>query len=112
LEFVHEKRVAARLLDALENGSLPIEDIKPLAEEADPALLHLIIGWLRANYAGHSAAEGVFGRVVDICRYPSVAKLAKEGESDSIASWFKETYDFRDLQADEFIELVVEKLEG
>ena len=67
MSFDSEKRVAAHLLAVVEDGSLSIDDIRPLYEEADPALVFLIFGWLRSRYQGHSAADGVFGRIVELC---------------------------------------------
>ncbi len=114
MTFDYEKRAAARLLDALENGTLSVEDTRPLIEEADPALVYLVFGWLRAHYhAGHSASEGVLGRIVAACNASGrVARMARDGGRDAIAQWFEETYEFRDLDREEFVSLVVEKLEG
>jgi len=114
MAFDHEKRTAARLLDALENATLSIEDTRPLLEEADPALVYLFFGWLRARYhAGHSASEGVLGRIVDSCTASrKVAAMARDGGRDPIVEWFEETYDYRDLGREELVSLVVEKLEG
>jgi hypothetical protein len=114
MSFDHEKRVAAHLLTAIEDGSHSTANLRPEYEEADPALVYLIFAWLRARYRpGHPAAEGVLGRIVALCTASSaVARKAREGERDSIVAWFEETYDYRDLDRDEFISLVVEKLEG
>ncbi|MFK7931054.1 MAG: hypothetical protein AB8H79_22905 [Myxococcota bacterium] len=114
MSFLFEKRAAARLLDALENGTLSTQDTAPLAEEADPALLYLIFAFLRANYhSGHSASDGVLGRIVDLCgASPVAAKNARKGEKDAIVEWFAETYDYREIDREDFIDEVVEKLEG
>ncbi|MBN2798784.1 MAG: hypothetical protein JXX28_06500 [Deltaproteobacteria bacterium] len=114
MDFVNERRAAARLLDALENATLSPEDTRPLLEAADPALVYLIVGWLRVHYhAGHSASEGVLGRIVEqVRRSKAVTASLAEGEADPVVAWFEETYDYRDLDRDEFLELVVEKLEG
>jgi hypothetical protein len=114
MSFVHEKRVAARLLAGLEDGHPPLEDLRMDFEDADPALVALIFRWLRAHYhAGHSASEGVLGRVVSLCQMsPRVAQAAKAGERDVIVEWFVESHDPRSLDRDTFISLVVEKLEG
>lgn len=103
-----------RMLDALENATLSTEDTRPLYEEADPALVYLILGWLRARYGGgHSAAEGVLGRIVDLMQAsPAVAARVREGEKDAIAQWFEETHEYRDFDRREFVDLVVEKLES
>mgnify|MGYP006928170800 CR=1 FL=1 len=113
MAFDHEKGVAARLLQVVEDGTLSVIDIRPLYEEADPALVYLIFAWLRARYpASHSAAEGVLGRIVEVCSSPGVARNLKAGERDAIVEWFEETYEYRDLDRDEFISRVVEKLES
>ncbi len=113
MAFEHEKGLAARLLEVVEDGTLSVIDIRPLYEEADPALVYLIFAWLRARYpASHSAAEGVLGRIVGVCSSPRVARKVKEGEKDFIVEWFEETYDYRELDRDVFIGLVVDKLES
>jgi len=114
MAFAHEKRTAARLLAGLEDGRPPLEDLRMDFEAADPALIALVFRWLRVHYqSGHSASEGVLGRVVELCRLsPAVAQAARAGERDAIVAWFDETYDMRGLDRDAFISLVVEKLEG
>ncbi len=101
------------MLDAIENASLSIADARDLYEEADPALVYLLVAWLRDRYRSHSAAEGVLGRIVELLdRSPVTARLAREGESDAIARWFEETHEYRDFDRDAFVEIIVEKLEG
>lgn len=114
MSFDHEKRVAAHLLQTLEDGTMPPEDIAPRLEEADPALVYLIFAWLRAHYgAGHPASDGVLGRVVAVCQQSrKVASMAREGEADTIVAWFEETHEYGDLDRRDFIDLIVEKLEG
>lgn len=114
MPFDPEKRLARALLTMLEDGTRPIADIRVQAEDADPALIYLIFSWLRARYGpSHSASEGVLGRIVALCQAsPKVARMAREGEADAICVWFEETHSYRDLERSEFIELVVEKLEG
>jgi len=114
VEFAHEKRTAARLLAGLEDGSPPLQDLRMDYEEADPALITLMFRWLRARYhAGHGASQGVLGRIVELCRLsPAVARAAKKGERDFIVVWFAETYEAGELDREDFISLVVEKLEG
>lgn len=101
------------MMDALENASLSVDDARDMFEEADGALVYLLVTWLRERYRGHSAAEGVLGRIVELMqRSPVSARLAREGETDAIARWFEETHEYREFDRDEFIDLVVEKLEG
>lgn len=114
MSFESEKRHATHILDAIENARLPLDDIRPLLEEADPALVYFIFSWLRVRYPGaHSASDGVLGRIVGLCSAsPRIARMAKEGEKDAICQWFEESYEYRDLDRDAFISLVVDKLEG
>lgn len=114
MEFAHERRHAMHLLTSLEDGRLSTADLRGLYEDADPALVHLVFGWLRTRYhGGHSASDGVLGRIVALCAAsPRVARAAKTGSQDPISTWFEDSYDYRSLDRDEFIRLVVEKLES
>ncbi|MFT4622746.1 MAG: hypothetical protein ACI8PZ_001402 [Myxococcota bacterium] len=112
--FEQEQRHAARMLAALEDGILDTADTRSLYEAADPAMVYLFFAWLRVHYPGsHSASDGVLGRIVDLCEdSPKVARMAREGEHDVIVEWFEEAHDYRTLDRDAFVSLVVEKLEG
>ena len=112
--FESEKREAAYLLRVVEDGTLEPVDVKPLYEAADPALVYLLVAWLRNRYPpSHSAAEGVLGRIGALCSIsPKVTKMVRTGTSDVIVQWFEETHDYRDFDRDAFISLVVEKLES
>ena len=113
MAFDIEKRDARRFHDGLELGNLDIDTLAVLADQADPVLVYLVIQWLRARYQHDPASEGVIGRVVELCqRSPSVPRRMKQGERDPLSEWFEDTYAYRDLDADQFIDIVVEKLES
>ena len=114
MAFAQEKRDALYLLEGIENGTLPTTEAAYRIEEADPALAYFIITWLRHRYGGdHPAAEGVIGRVVDITsNHAGVKAQLKEGKADSIVEWFEDEYGYRDFSASDFIDLIVDKLEG
>lgn len=114
MAFEHEKSQALRILEGIEQGSMSAAESFQLLEEADPALVYFILTWLRKRYsANHPAAEGVIGRIVELCgRYPAVTRQAKEGASDSVVTWFEDAYAYRNLDSHEFVDLIVEKLEG
>jgi hypothetical protein len=38
--------------------------------------------------------------------------MARSGEKDAIVAWFEESYEYRNLDRQEFISMIVEKLEG
>jgi hypothetical protein len=107
-----EQRAALRILEGIEEGTMSATDSLTLVEEADPALVYLIFTWLRKRYADHSNADAVIGRVVEISGRGSVAKMMKEGMGDVVVRWFEESYSYRTLEKKEFIELIIEKLEG
>jgi hypothetical protein len=55
----------------------------------------------------------VLGRIVHLCtESPTVAQMARKGEKDAIVMWFEETHEYRDFDRNEFISMIVEKLEG
>lgn len=114
MAFEQERREALYLLQGIENGTLRTADSGRLVDEADPALVYLIFTWLRSHYgADHPAAEGVIGRLVELTNcYSSAKAKMREGKTDPIVVWFEEEYSYRNIGADEFIELVVDKLEG
>ena len=106
------QRAAHRILEGIEEGTLSTSDALSLVEEADPALIYLLFTWLRKRYADHDNADAVIGRLVAVSGRGAVAKMMKEGQADPVSRWFEETYSYRKLEASEFIELIVEKLEG
>lgn len=114
MAFEHEKHKAQNILSGIEDGRLSAYDTFRLIEDADPALIHFIFSWLRAWYPpSHPAAEVVLTRLGElVTQYPRAAKIAKEGQDDMIVEWFEDAYNYRDYRAAEFIDMVVEKLEG
>lgn len=114
MAFAQEQQDALYLLQGIENGTLGTSTAARRIEEADPALAYFIVTWLRERYGrDHPAAEGVVGRLVELTSgYSSVRDQLREGKSDSIVTWFEEEYSYRDFDAQRFVELIVEKLEG
>lgn len=108
-----EQRAALRILEGIEEGTMSASDSLALVEDADPALIYLIFTWLRKRYADHPNADAVIGRLVEISSRGSIAAKMKEGQSDPVAQWFEESYSYRKLDSkEEFIQLIIEKLEG
>ena len=114
MAFEHEKGIAAHMLEVLEDGTRPVGHVRAAYEEADPALVHLLFAWLRANYPPHhSASDGVLGRIVALCQEsPATARKARDGERDALVEVFLDAYDLRSLDRRELVDLVVEKIEG
>jgi hypothetical protein len=107
-----EQRAALRILEGIEEGTMSATDSFALVEAADPALVYLLFTWLRKRYADHPNSDAVIGRVVAISSRGSVPQMMKEGQADVVVQWFEESYSYRTLDKKEFIELIVEKLEG
>ncbi len=113
MAFAQEQREALHLLQGIENGTLSTSQASHLVDEADPVLVYFIFTWLRKRYEGHPASEGVLGRLLELTQgHSNVKNAMSEGAEDSIVAWFEDEYSYRDLSAAEFIEIVVEKLEG
>jgi len=114
MAFAHEQREALHLLHGIENGTMKSAEVARVIAEADPALVYLILTWLRSRYGGdHPAAEGVLGRLVELTSQHSAVKTKmREGQTDSIVAWFEEEHSYRDFSDVAFITLIVEKLES
>ncbi len=114
MSFETEKREARAILAAIEDsGPTPAQTFR-LMQDADPALVHFVFAWLRAHYpSSHPSSDGVLGRLgALVTEHPAAAKMARKGAEDSLVAWFEESHSYRELDADTFIDLVVEKLEG
>ena len=107
-----EQQAALRILEGIEEGTMSASDSLALVEAADPALVYLIFTWLRKRYADHPNSEAVLGRLLAISNRGPVSKMMKEGQADPVVQWFEESYSYRQLESKEFIELIIEKLEG
>jgi hypothetical protein len=114
MAFEQLKRDAQRILEGLEDAKLNTDQTYHLVVEADPTLVFFLFAWLRANYPStHSASDGVLGRLGElVTKYPTVARMARAGESDAVVAWFQDAYGYRDFRSREFIDLVVDKLES
>ncbi|MEO8699674.1 MAG: hypothetical protein ABI867_06505 [Kofleriaceae bacterium] len=112
MAFEQEQRAALRILEGIEEGTMSAAESIALVEDADPTLIYLIFTWLRKRYADHANADAVIGRLVAVSERPSVAKLMKEGQGDAVVEWFEDAYSYKKLEKAEFIELIIEKLEG
>ena len=113
MAFKTEKREALTLLEDIETGTNHGADTGYRLDNSDPALVYFILTWLRQKYSKHPAAAGVLGRIVEITNgNNSVTAKMAEGKKDAIVTWFEEEHEYKDFDAEAFIDLVVEKLEG
>ncbi len=113
MAFERQQAAALRLLEGLEDGSMSAADSFSLVDEADAALVYLIFTWIRKRYEKHPNADAVVARLLAVIqKSPSVSKKLKEGQQDPVVQWFEEEQSYQSLPKREFIECVVEKLEG
>lgn len=113
MSFEHEKQSALRLLQGIELGNMNTDELIRDLSDADPTLVYFLFKYLRKRYREHPAAEGVLGRLADVCNTDrSLTRRAKAGEDDPVVGWFEGSYKYKDLESVEFIDLIVEKLEG
>ena len=111
--FEEEKKSALRILEGIELGTMTADESHDLLVNEDPVLIYFMFKWLRKRYRDHIAAQLVLGRVNEIRNtYRSITRKAKEGEDDPVVAWFESTYAYKDLEGPEFIDIVVDKLEG
>ena len=113
LAFEHEKQSALRLLQGIELGKMTVSESYRELRDADPALVHFIFKWLRKRYRDDPAGDGVLGRLSRVCaEHRDITRHAKAGEDDPVVGWFEGSYSYKDLKGEEFIDIIVEKLEG
>ncbi len=113
MAFNHEKQSALRILEGIERGTMNTSESFGALDDADPTLVYFIFKWLRESYRGHPAAEGVLGRLGEVCTaHPALTRKAKTGGEDPVVAWFEGTYAYRDFTGSAFIDVVVEKLES
>jgi hypothetical protein len=112
MAHARQQREALRILEGIEEGTTSAADSLALVEGGDPALIYLIVTWLRQKYMDHPNSDAVIGRLLAISDRGEVAKKMKEGQADSIVQWFEDSYSYRELSSKEFIKVVVDKLEG
>jgi hypothetical protein len=112
--FEAEKESALQLLRGIDGGTLSTDECFDRLDEADPTLVYFILRWLKKHYHDeHERHEDVRTRLKELTNtHRSLTRKAKEGESDPVVEWFESSYKYRDVGDEEFIDLVVEKLEG
>ncbi|HTE51266.1 MAG TPA: hypothetical protein VK698_10390 [Kofleriaceae bacterium] len=112
MAFEQEQRAALRILEGIEEGTMSASESQGVVEEADPALIYLIFTWLRKRYADHPNSDAVIGRLAEVSNRGTIAARMKEGQEDPVVGWFEEGHSYKDYGSKEFIELIIEKLEG
>ena len=111
-----QKAHGKRILSAIEGGMTSVADIYKMVEDQDPSLVYFVVKYLRKKYPPtHQAADAITSRIVELTgTYDDVRDLYQKGEKDILTEWFEDNYswgEFRD-RPEEFIDLIIEKIEG
>lgn len=111
-----DRNETLRLIRGIENGNLPPNDAHQIASKRDPVLVYFALRYLRERHPpSNPSSSGVVQRLVELTStYPDVMELAKKGEKDVMREWFDDTHTIREFfgKEDEFVDLIVDKLEG
>lgn len=109
-------RDGVRLLEGIEEGTLAAAECYNIIESADCVTVSLIFKFLRSKYPPtRPDSSGVTSRLVELSgTYPSIVQKVKEGEQDMVYEWFEDSYAVSEFypKPDEFVSLIVEKLES
>lgn len=113
MSFEEEKEAALGMLRGIELGEATADESYERLNEADATLVFFLFKWLRKRYRDHDSGPVVMARLNEVRNnYRSLTRKAKAGEDDPVVGWFEGTYAYQDLEAEEFIDIIVEKLEG
>jgi hypothetical protein len=104
------KSEAESFLNGVIEAKLEPQKAYAIIEEMEDVLVYLLMQYLREK---HAHDHGVLERLLHLTQhFPDLIMKCKRGEKDSLVEWFKDTYNPRSLGVEEFVEIVVEKLEG
>ena len=111
-----DRNETLRLIRGIENGNLLTVDAYQIATNRDPVLVYFALRYIRERYpASHPNSTGVLARLVELTKtYPDVMELSRKGEKDVMREWFDDTHTVREFfgKEEEFVDLIVDKLEG
>lgn len=113
-DLAEEKREAFTVLQGILTGEAMPEETIAALEQADPTLVYFIFKWIEKHYhRDHDDYEIMKARLSEIKNSArSLTRRAKDGEGDPVVEWFEGNYRYSELSPADFIDLVIEKLEG
>ena len=113
-EFSDEKQHAFGILLGIAQGSAMADETFALLKDAEPVLVYFLFRWLKKYYhKDHDDYEFVKANLSDVRNsHRQLTRMAKDGEEDPMVEWFEGHYRYREMSAFEFIDLIIEKLEG
>ncbi len=113
-EFSEEKQHAFGILLGIAQASATADETFALLKDAEPVLVYFLFRWLKKYYhKDHDDYEFVKANLSDVRNsHRQLTRMAKDGEEDPLVEWFEGNYKYREMTAFEFIDLIIEKLEG
>ena len=114
MAFEDEKLAALTILQGIVQGTMTPDESFEFLDKADPTLVYFILKYVKKHYhRDHDEFDEVRTRLTNLqTSYRSITRKAKAGEEDLVVEWFEGSHRYREMTAEEFIDLVVEKLEG
>ena len=110
-----DKKEVLRFLVAVEEGSLPVNDMFTIVEKFDPLLSYFLLKYLREKHPVTDRDSGAGSRLLELLTsYPELAKMANSSQKDPMVEWFSDSYSTKTYfnATQEFVDLIVDKMEG
>lgn len=113
-EFAEEKQHAFGILQGIAQGTAMADETFALLKDTEPVFVYFIFRWLKKHYhKDHDDYEFVKANLSDVRNsHRQLTRMAKDGEEDPLVEWFEGNYRYREMSAFEFVDLIIEKLEG
>ncbi len=108
------KDSATHFIEKLDAGQLAVTDAYNSVKAMDPLLAYFVLRFLKEKYGRDAGSGGAKTLMELLSTYPDVAKLTRVSEDEPMKEWFDDSYSMRQYfgKPSEFIELIVDKLEG
>ena len=114
MEFEAEKLEALTILLGIVTGTMDTQECFELLDPADPTLVYFILKYIKKHWhRDHDDYDIVRARLKDLKNsYRSLTRKAKTGEEDPVVEWFEGTHRYDELSPEDFVDIIIEKLEG
>lgn len=104
-----------RVLKAIDEGGLPPADVYAIVRDFDPLYTYFLMRYLREKNPINEYSSGGGERLLALVgTYDDLGKLLKSPPKDSLIEWFDDSHSMQEFfnDPDQFVQLIVDKLEG
>ena len=108
-------REVNHFMDIIEEGNSELSNAYNQLLEFDPLLTHFLLRYLHDKHPITDRNAGPGRRLLElVTTYKDIARLANPPKNEPIIEWFEDSYNVKDFftNREEFVSLIVEKLEG